>query len=189
MSLPLTRRIAKTVLLTAAGAASVVGTAGAASAAELPSNADVGGLSTLDNELGGQVAGAASQGADALAPMSSNSPLSGPTTPDAGVSAKTNNDKVVPETARFATGTVTDTGAGMEQAPKLERHTPDVRTQGLPTDSAPKTLPAKVPSQVPAQTPVQKPVEQAAKPLGLPTQGLPTSNLLPRGLNVAGLAR
>lgn len=48
MSLPLTRRIAKTVLLTAAGAASVVGAAGAASAAALPSTPDVGGLSNVD---------------------------------------------------------------------------------------------------------------------------------------------
>ncbi len=36
MSLPLTRRIARTALLIAAGAAPVVGAAGAASAAELP---------------------------------------------------------------------------------------------------------------------------------------------------------
>ena len=48
MSLPLTRRIARAVLLDAAGAASVVGAAGAASAAELPSTADLGGLSALD---------------------------------------------------------------------------------------------------------------------------------------------
>ena len=75
MSHPLTRRIAKTVLLTAAGAASVVGTAGAASAAELPSTADVGGLSNLDApHLGKTVDGAAGK-ADGLAPKSTTSTL------------------------------------------------------------------------------------------------------------------
>ncbi|WP_181767401.1 ATP-binding protein [Streptomyces albidus (ex Kaewkla and Franco 2022)] len=75
MSLPLTRRIAKTVLLTAAGAASVVGTAGAASAAELPSTADVGGLSNLDTAHLGKTVDGASRSASRLAPKSSTSTL------------------------------------------------------------------------------------------------------------------
>lgn len=74
MSLPLTRRIAKTVLLTAAGAASVVGTTGAASAAELPSTADVGGLSNLDTPLDHSVDGARST-AEGLTPKSTTSTL------------------------------------------------------------------------------------------------------------------
>ncbi|NSC23720.1 ATP-binding protein [Streptomyces albus subsp. chlorinus] len=50
MSHALTRRIARTALLTAAGAATVVGAAGAASAVNLPAS-PVGGLSTdLDGE-------------------------------------------------------------------------------------------------------------------------------------------
>ncbi|MBO8187016.1 ATP-binding protein [Streptomyces spirodelae] len=49
MSNPLTRRIARTALLTAAGAATVVGAAGAASAVELPAS-PVGGVSNLDGE-------------------------------------------------------------------------------------------------------------------------------------------
>ncbi|HEX5568079.1 MAG TPA: ATP-binding protein [Streptomyces sp.] len=49
MSLPLSRRIAQTALLVAAGAVSAVGAAGSANAAEfLPSTKDLGGLSDLD---------------------------------------------------------------------------------------------------------------------------------------------
>ncbi|MBH0244931.1 hypothetical protein I3W98_21880, partial [Streptomyces cavourensis] len=60
MSLPLTRRIARTALLIAAGAAPVVGAAGAASAAELPRTPDLGGLTALDGAgLGNTVDGAA----------------------------------------------------------------------------------------------------------------------------------
>ncbi|MGP3972934.1 ATP-binding protein [Streptomyces sp. 8N114] len=49
MSNPLTRRIARTALLTAAGAATVVGAAGTASAVETPAS-PVGGISNLDGE-------------------------------------------------------------------------------------------------------------------------------------------
>ena len=49
MSNPLTRRIARTALLTAAGAATVVGAAGAASAVELPAS-PVGGINNLVGE-------------------------------------------------------------------------------------------------------------------------------------------
>ncbi|KUF16250.1 MULTISPECIES: hypothetical protein [Streptomyces] len=48
MSLPLTRRIARVALLVAAGAAPVVGAAGSASAAELPTTTDQGGITALD---------------------------------------------------------------------------------------------------------------------------------------------
>ncbi|RAJ71518.1 hypothetical protein K378_00338 [Streptomyces sp. Amel2xB2] len=191
MSLPLTRRIAKTVLLTAAGAASVVGTAGAANAAELPSTADVGGLSTLDDGLGNQVADTASEGASALTPMSSTAPLAAaPSAPDAGVSAGTHNKEIVPEATRFATGTVSGAGRGMEQAPQVERHLPDVHTHGLPTDDAPQTKPAQTPAkQTPAkQTPAKKPAQQNAAPAGL-TQNLPVNGVLPKGLNIGGLGR
>jgi hypothetical protein len=47
MSLPLTRRIARAALLIGAAAAPLIG-AGAASAAELPQAADLGGLTSLD---------------------------------------------------------------------------------------------------------------------------------------------
>ncbi|MEU5719907.1 ATP-binding protein [Streptomyces sp. NPDC020403] len=48
MSLPLSRRIARTALLIAAGAAPVVGAAGAAGAAGLPQTPALGGLTSLD---------------------------------------------------------------------------------------------------------------------------------------------
>ncbi|MFE2145020.1 ATP-binding protein, partial [Streptomyces sp. NPDC059456] len=48
MSLPLTRRIARTALLLAAGAAPVVGAAGAASAAGLESVPQLGALTSPD---------------------------------------------------------------------------------------------------------------------------------------------
>ncbi|MFD6553807.1 ATP-binding protein, partial [Streptomyces sp. NPDC058398] len=49
MSLPLTRRIARVVLLVAAGAAPVVGAAGSACAApSLPAATGLGGLTALD---------------------------------------------------------------------------------------------------------------------------------------------
>ncbi|MET8677615.1 ATP-binding protein [Streptomyces sp. NPDC004647] len=48
MSLPLTRRIARAALLVAAGAAPLVGAAGTASAADLPSTATLGKVGALD---------------------------------------------------------------------------------------------------------------------------------------------
>jgi hypothetical protein len=75
MSLPLTRRIAKAALLTAAGAASVVGAAGSASAIDLQQANDLGGLSNLDTagvtEATGSTVGTAAElagevGGDAL---------------------------------------------------------------------------------------------------------------------------
>jgi hypothetical protein len=131
MSLPLTRRIAKTVLLTAAGAASVVGTAGAASAAELPTTADVGGLSNLDKGVGDQVSNAASEGAQALTPMSSTSPLQTDGVPEVGASAKTNNGKAASEAEKLVGNTAEN---GLRQNPDLGKPLPDVRTKGLPTD-------------------------------------------------------
>lgn len=75
MSLPLTRRIAKAALLTAAGAASVVGATGSAGAVDLQQASDLGGLSNLDTagvtEAAGRTAGTAADltgevGGDAL---------------------------------------------------------------------------------------------------------------------------
>ncbi|WP_308295695.1 ATP-binding protein [Streptomyces odontomachi] len=55
MSLPLTRRIARTALLVAAGAAPVIGAAGSASATVLPEMSTPVGLSTLDHAPTGVV--------------------------------------------------------------------------------------------------------------------------------------
>ncbi|NEA09339.1 ATP-binding protein, partial [Streptomyces sp. SID10692] len=66
MSLPLTRRIARAALLIAAGAAPVVGAAGAASAAELPQTTDLGGLTSLDGaSVGNTLDSTARQGTEA----------------------------------------------------------------------------------------------------------------------------
>src|ERR1044072_3000543 len=63
MSLPLTRRIARTALLVAASAAPVVGAAGAASAVDpaLPHTPKLGGLSAVDPPPVGELAAPASQ--------------------------------------------------------------------------------------------------------------------------------
>ncbi|MFE4643426.1 ATP-binding protein, partial [Streptomyces sp. NPDC056730] len=53
MSLPLTRRIARAALLVAAGAAPVIGAAGAANAAALPQTTDLGAVSALDGAAPG----------------------------------------------------------------------------------------------------------------------------------------
>ncbi|MFE6663511.1 ATP-binding protein [Streptomyces sp. NPDC057697] len=63
MSLPLTRRIARTALLIAAGAAPVVGAAGVAGAAGLPQAPELGGLTSVDGAgLGKTVDGVSQQG-------------------------------------------------------------------------------------------------------------------------------
>lgn len=55
MSLPLTRRIARTALLVAAGAAPVIGAAGSASATVLPHMSTPVGLNALDHAPTGMV--------------------------------------------------------------------------------------------------------------------------------------
>jgi hypothetical protein len=69
MSLPLTRRIARTALLIAAGAAPVVGAAGSASAAttDLPATPNLAGLTALDNAQVGTTVDSAAQKVSGLA--------------------------------------------------------------------------------------------------------------------------
>ncbi|WP_424211962.1 ATP-binding protein [Streptomyces sp. BI20] len=71
MALPLTRRIARTALLLAAGAAPAIGVAGTAAAADLPAAPDLGGVTNLDgaSTLVGDTTGTLGQtapGADKL---------------------------------------------------------------------------------------------------------------------------
>jgi hypothetical protein len=185
MSLPLTRRIAKTVLLTAAGAASVVGTAGAASAAELPTTADVGGLSNLDHGVG-HVDDTASEGAQALTPMSSSSPLSTKSVPDAGVKADTSD-------RHGDTSTGAHVATKKAQLPDVQKSTPQApTTRGLlPTDQLQGTPGQATPAQkTPAQgTPAQGTPAQAAPgnpAQGSPLTGLSDRTLLPKGLGFVG---
>ncbi|SCK32264.1 hypothetical protein [Streptomyces sp. WMMB 322] len=161
MSLPLTRRIAKTVLLTAAGAASVVGTAGAASAVELPTTTDVGGLSHPDNAIG-----SAAQGAKALNPMSHRPVDAASGAAASGVKAAGSDaDRVAPETRKFAGNTADGAAEGA--------------TEGL-RQQAPKTqqLPAKTAAQP------QRTLDRAAPAKGL----LGSQKVLPNGLGTASIA-
>ncbi|WP_399065002.1 ATP-binding protein [Streptomyces winkii] len=192
MSLPLTRRIAKTVLLTAAGAASVVGAAGAASAAELPTTADVGGLSNLDKGVGGDVAGTASEGAQALTPMSSTTPLDTNSVPDAGVRAGTDNARAGQEAAKLVGNTASGAQTGMQkQTPNVQQSLPNVQTQGLPTDSLGQL------GQPGQATPAQSTPAQSTPAKGTPAKTQPANGqgnnqllggkVLPNGLGTIGL--
>lgn len=134
MSLPLTRRIARAVLLVAAGAAPVVGAAGAANAAALPAATDLAGLSTLDTaRASGVVDDAAAGLADAAGDTGSKTlnsavPAAGDTL-DSGVRNAT-------PVARQAAGDVSDT-AGRT----LGDATRPVTGSGLPTDKLGTGLP------------------------------------------------
>ncbi|MER7997611.1 ATP-binding protein [Streptomyces sp. NPDC004749] len=67
MSLSLTRRIARTALIVAAGAAPVLGAAGAANAAALPESTGLGAVSALDGgTLGDTVGKTAGSAGEAL---------------------------------------------------------------------------------------------------------------------------
>ncbi|MFB8125753.1 ATP-binding protein [Streptomyces bacillaris] len=127
MSLPLTRRIARTALLIAAGAAPVVGAAGAASAAELPRTPDLGGLTALDGAgLGNTVDSAARQGTQAASETGGR--LVGTALPAAGAT--------VGKTARVAAPAVQETvGQTAGSAGEALGGVTDAAAGGLPTDS------------------------------------------------------
>lgn len=120
MSLPLTRRIAQAALLTAAGAASVVGTAGSAAAVDLEPATDLGGLSSLDTagvaDTAGHTAGTATAvvgqaGADTLdGGMPTNRVLS-----EAGQQAAPVAEEAVDHTVRTANDELGDTVFGAAQ--------------------------------------------------------------------------
>lgn len=177
MSLPLTRRIAKTVLLTAAGAVSVVGAAGAASAAELPSTADVGGLSNLDTpDLGNSVDGARS--AHGLTPKSSKGTL----------------DKAVPnpeKAAGNATGTTAPEALGVadsasDQAHKTVRDQTPQATAAVPNAQTPGKTPAKGKAPAQGTAPTEAVPAEGGTPVENLANGLPgnTVNLKNLGLGV-----
>ncbi|WP_406454463.1 ATP-binding protein [Streptomyces sp. NBC_00876] len=122
MSLPLTRRIARTALLIAAGAAPVVGAAGAAGAAELPQAPELGGLTTVEGAgLGKAVDGAAAPAADTAGQAGAK--VVGTTLPVAGKALTETGAKAVPA-AKTAGKPATGTLGGLP-------------TQGLPTQGLP----------------------------------------------------
>ncbi|WP_197350550.1 ATP-binding protein [Streptomyces bathyalis] len=172
MSLPLTRRIAKTVLLTAAGAASVVGTAGAASAAELPTTADVSGLSlpdsgatsTLDNTT---------KGARTLTPMSSPVDTANGAAASGVKAAGSDTDRVAPQTREFAGDTADGAAKGLQQ-PANGQQQPAQQDQRLPAAQKPAADTAQ-----PQQT-----LDRAVPVKGL----LGSQKVLPNGLGTASVA-
>ncbi|MFJ3837795.1 ATP-binding protein [Streptomyces sp. NPDC090054] len=83
MSLPLTRRIARTALLLAAGTAPVVGAAGVAAAAGLESVPQLGALTAPDS------AGATAAATDATGAVTGAVPTTGPAGELAGTATKT----------------------------------------------------------------------------------------------------
>ncbi|MEU3224148.1 ATP-binding protein [Streptomyces sp. NPDC006976] len=134
MSLPLTRRIARTALLIAAGAAPVVGAAGAAGAAELPQAPDLGGLTSVEGSgLGKTAEGAAQPASDTAGKaggkvVGTTLPVASKTLGDVGTKAAP-AAKNVTKAAKGAAdgdavGTVSKTAEG-----------------GLPTDALTKGLP------------------------------------------------
>ncbi|MCX5399544.1 ATP-binding protein [Streptomyces sp. NBC_00102] len=106
MSLPLTRRIARAVLLLAA-AAPVIGAAGAASAAGLPQTPDLG-LSNLNSaNLSSTLDGTAQQGAKTL--NETGGKLVGTTVPVATKTVKQAGELVAPEAKEKAGKTTGET--------------------------------------------------------------------------------
>ena len=143
MSLPLTRRIAKAALLTAAGAASVVGATGSAGAVDLQQATDLGGLSSLDTagvtetagETAGEAAGLAGEmGGDALkGGMPTGELLS-----DAGQSVTPVAEEVVDDTLDTANGELGDT---VLQATHSTLPMGDLQAGSLPTGDLTGDLP------------------------------------------------
>lgn len=114
MSLPLTRRIARTALLIAAGAAPVVGAAGAAGAAEPPQAPELGGLTSVDSDgLGKTVDGVSKQGAE------TGGKVVGTTLPVASKTLGETAGKAAPVVGKAAAGGATGSLGGLP-------------TQGLP---------------------------------------------------------
>jgi hypothetical protein len=121
MSLPLTRRIARAALLVGAVAAPLVG-AGAASAAELPQAADLGGLTSLDKtaDLSHTVEGVAKE-AGAVKSVQQALPDPGKTLSDTANTAAPVAPKAAVQTAgalKGATSGVTKTTKGAKGADK-----------------------------------------------------------------------
>ncbi|WP_335940572.1 ATP-binding protein [Streptomyces sp. PTD5-9] len=130
MSLPLTRRITRAALLLAAGAAPVVGAAGAASAAPLPQTPELGGLTSVDGSgLGKTVDGVSKQGTKAAGETGGR--LVGTTLPAAGKTVGKAQSETVPTVQKTAGGAAGNAG-------KVLGDTAGAATKGgLPTRGLP----------------------------------------------------
>ncbi|MBT2386468.1 ATP-binding protein [Streptomyces sp. ISL-11] len=135
MSLPLSRRIARVALLVAAGAAPVIGAAGAASAADLKAPELTSGLSTVDGANLGNNIDATSHKAGAVTSEVGHKAVNTavPATTDTlGKAAKTTTpaaQKVAGDLGASAAGVVGDTA---KAAPKGGAGLPSLPTKGLP---------------------------------------------------------
>lgn len=133
MSLPLTRRIARAALIVAAGAAPVVGAAGSASAAGLPSATDHG-ITALDGANVGDAIDDASRNATELASDAGDTAVK-KTVPPAGHALGKSAKATLPAAQRFG-GTVAGT------AGEVVGDTAGSATKGgLPTDVLGKGAP------------------------------------------------
>ena len=170
MSLPLSRRIARTALLLAAGAAPLAGAAGSASAVELPKAGKLDGAAALDRTGVGQ---SADQAAQQAAPAV---------------------DKTAGKETRQAGRTVTRTtgtagGLAAYHAGQLKR--PALPSFKLPKVTAPRTAPtisgggtlAPAPGGVPDRTRLPG---TSGFPAIAPMTPLPPDAALPGGTAVPG---
>lgn len=160
MSHTLTRRIAQVALLAGAAAAPLLG-ASAASAAELPTQAGLGGLTNLDGAHLGDTAGSASQRVGGLATDTAGKavrpglPTAAPTVESAGRTATPTVRRTVGQVTHAAAGVV---GGTLRSA----------GTTGLPAGAG--TLPVSALSGDTARLPG---ADLAPGLGGLPLAGLP----------------
>ncbi|SEC64786.1 hypothetical protein SAMN05216483_2114 [Streptomyces sp. 2131.1] len=139
MSLPLTRRIARTALLIAAGAAPVVGAAGAAGAAELPQTSDLGGLTSVEGAgLGKTVEGAAKPASGAA--NETGGKLVGTALPVAGKTLTDVGGKAAPA-AKKVSGTTKSATKGSSKGTDVASTLTGAAKGGLPTDALTQGLP------------------------------------------------
>ncbi|MFR9674340.1 ATP-binding protein [Streptomyces sp. TR06-5] len=143
MSLPLTRRIAQAALLTAAGAASVVGAAGSSSALDLQQATDLGGLSSLDTAGATDTAGDAAGSVTRLAGEAGGQALqsgmpTGELLTDAGQRVTPLAEGAVDEAVGTANGKLGDT---VMQTTYGTLAMGDLQSGNLPTDSLTGQLP------------------------------------------------
>lgn len=127
MSLPLSRRIARVVLLVAAGAAPVIGAAGSACAAPgLPAAPGLGGLTALDGANVGHTLDGATQNVPGIAGASGGATVA-KTLPSAGKAAQ----KAAPAVQKMAGSTAGHAGG-------LVGDTAKTASDGLPADAVTK---------------------------------------------------
>ncbi|MFD5506418.1 ATP-binding protein [Streptomyces sp. NPDC059761] len=137
MSLPLTRRIARTALLLAAGAAPVVGAAGAASAADLGSVPQLGPLtSPVASDATGPAGDVVGTGEAAAT-----------TATDTAAKAVPGAPAEITDTATGLLGGLPAKGLPAKGLPTGNLPTGDLPTGALPTDAVPGGLTGALPTQ------------------------------------------